>query len=109
MSGPIRKLGCGWLAVLPIIAVAASSLSAECLPSEGVFEGYYHRDRWGVGHFNYFLVHPDLHAQLSAFEGDPIRLVVTKAIQPENPGDSMIHEIGAITPLPKSPLQIRLR
>lgn len=91
-----------------IIFCITFSAFAEDLPTTGTFEGFYHRDRWGVGYFKFFVVHPDLHKQLAPYEGKPIRLEVTKGSQPMNPGSAIMLAIGKITSLQPSPLQIRI-
>ena len=91
-----------------IILCTTCSIFAEVLPTKGTFEGSYHRDRWGVGHFKFFIVHPDLHKQLASYEDKPIRLEVTKGSQPMNPGPAIMLAIDKITPLEPSPLQIRI-
>lgn len=91
-----------------IIFCTTFSAFAEDLPTTGTFEGVYHRDRWGVCHFKFFIVHPDLHNQLAPYEGKPIRLEVTKGSQPMNPGPAIMLAIGKITPLEPSPMQIRI-
>ena len=85
-----------------------SSLPAEILPETGTFEGIYHRDRWGVGHFGLFVVEPALHEQLSGYEGHRIQVNVTKGVQPVNPGPVYMQSIGSITPLPEPPLTARI-
>ncbi len=79
---------------------------AETLPTKGTFDGSYHRDRWGVGHFRFFIVCPNLHAALGPYDGKPIRLEVTQAVQPNNPGPAIMLEIGSIEPLPPPPLDV---
>lgn len=99
----------GLLTALCAIGGAATNALAEILPREGTFEGIYHRDRWGVGRFAFFLVNPRLHEQLKAFEGKNISLEVKNAKQPINPGPGIIQEIGVIRELPESPLEIKIK
>ena len=96
----VLGLGC-W--VLPL------ATQADDAPSSGTFDGYYHRDRLGVGHFLSFLVAPELHEKLAKHEGKFIRLVVTKAEQPMNPGDAIIMAIGQIQELPQPPLKFTVK
>ena len=98
----------GLLTALCAMGGAATNALAEILPRQGTFEGVYHRDRWGVGRFDFFLVNPRLHEQLKAFEGKNISLEVKHAEQRINPGPAMIQEIGEIRELPHSPLEIKL-
>ncbi|MFA7237331.1 MAG: hypothetical protein WC058_10745 [Phycisphaeraceae bacterium] len=78
------------------------------MPTSGTFEGYYHRDRMGVGHFGYFYVASELHPQLAAYDGKLIRLQFTKAEQLMNPGPSVIQAIGRIEVLPQPPLKLSI-
>jgi hypothetical protein len=99
--------------VVVLFALSAAVLGlqgarGEMLPSSGTFEGTYHRDRWGVGRFKYFVVDPDLHEVLAPFEGWPIRLVVNRAVQIGR-GSSAILEIGEVTALDRSPLEVKVR
>lgn len=99
--------------VVVLFALSAAALGlqgarGETLPSSGTFEGTYHRDRWGVGRFQYFVVDPDLHEVLAPFEGWPIRLVVNRAAQTGR-SSSAILEIGEVTALDRSPLEVKVR
>ena len=82
---------------------------AADLPTSGTFDGVYHRDRWGVGHFLCFIVHPDLHKNLAEYEGKLVRLKVTKGAQPVNPGPAILLALGEIKELPHPPLGIRVK
>ena len=100
----------GVLATLLIGCLCVQNLAiAEDLPTTGTFEGVYHRDRWGVGHFLFFIVHPDLHERLSKYEDKLIRLKVTKGTQPMNPGSAIMLAVGEIEELPQPPLEIRAK
>jgi hypothetical protein len=96
-------LGLGWL------AFSASPTLADLAPTSGTFSGYYHRDQLGVGHFGNFYVAPDLHEKLAKHEDKLIRLEVTKAEQPMNPGPAIILAIGKITELPQPPLKLSVQ
>jgi hypothetical protein len=85
-----------------------SSLPAEILPETGTFEGIYHRDRWGVGRFEFFVVEPALHDQFAQYEGRRIRVNVTKGVQRVTYGPVHMQSIGSITPLPEPPLKPRI-
>jgi hypothetical protein len=97
-------------AVVAIVLVTTLALGnaafAEILPTKGTFDGAYHRDRWGMGHFRFFIVHPRLDPALRKYDGKRIRLQVTKGRQPFNPGPAIILEIGRIDALAESPLKI---
>jgi hypothetical protein len=82
---------------------------AEDLPTTGIFEGVYHRDRWGVGHFYFFIVHPDLHEKLSKYEGQVVRVEVTKGEQPENPGPALMLGVGEVIGLPQPLVEIAVK
>lgn len=100
----------GVLAILLIGCLCVQNLAlAETLPTTGTFEGVYHRDRWGVGHFLFFIVHPGLHEKLAKYEGKLIRLKVTKGTQPMNPGPAIMLAVGEIKELPQPPLEIRTK
>lgn len=96
------------LTALCAMGGSATNALAEILPRDGTFAGVYHRDLWGVGRFDFFLVNPRLHEQLKAFEGKNISLEVKNAEQPINPGPGIIQEIGEIRERPDSPLEIKL-
>jgi len=102
------------LAAMVLLAVAAvcptsrKPAVAEMLLTTGTFDGVYHQDRWGVGHFGWFIVRPGLHARLARYEGKRIRLTVTKGEQPVSPGPAIMHEIGEVAVLGDPPLAIRL-
>ena len=83
-------------------------LCAEILPEKGVFDGIYHRDRWGVGRFSFFVVEKQLHEQFDKYEGRRIRVHVTQGSQIRNPGPVFMRAISSITPLPEPPLGIRI-
>ncbi|UCG46707.1 MAG: hypothetical protein JSU94_14525 [Phycisphaerales bacterium] len=89
-----------------VVFLTSGPAPAETLPTKGTFDGFYHRDRWGVGHFGFFIVRPDLHAALGPYDGKPIRLEVTKGVQPKNPGPAIMLEIGSIEPLSPAPLDV---
>jgi len=97
------------IAFFVVATCLGSESRAEILPDSGEFEGVYHRDRWGVGRFSYFLVAPELHKQLSPFEHKGIRLEVLDAFQPVNPGDAFIRKIGKIAELENSQVVPELR
>jgi len=94
------------IALLSIVDVR-NSAHAEILPTKGTFGGVYHRDRWGVGHFGFFLVHPNLDRVLRKYDRKRVRLEVTQGRQPFNPGPAIILEIGKVSPLAESPLKIQ--
>jgi len=104
-------LRCFWFGAA-VVALAAlfgpSGARGELMPSSGTFEGTYHRDRWGVGRFQYFVVDPDLHEALERFEGWPIRLVVNRAVQIGRSASAIL-EIGEVTALDQSPLEVTVR
>ncbi|NQT89502.1 hypothetical protein HQ560_22220 [bacterium] len=85
--------------LLLVCAVVCGVAVADLAPTRGTFTGVYDRDRWGVGWFGSFVVHPSLHEKLAEYEGRRIRLVVVEARQPMNPGPAIVTRIGAITPL----------
>ena len=86
-------------AIMPWLVMALlswSPLAAEIVPTSGTAEGIYHQDRWGVGHFDYFIVDPGLHAKLHPYEGRRIRFKITKAEQPMNPGPGILLALDGI-------------
>src|SRR5689334_6164537 len=93
---------------LVTVLLIINELPAEILPETGTFEGVYHRDRWGVGRFAFFVVDPALHEQLARYEGRRIQIDVTKGVQSVNPGSVTMQAIGSIKPLPESPLAVRI-
>jgi hypothetical protein len=93
--------------LLAVCLLVENAAVAEILPTSGTFKGVYHQDRWGVGHYSFFLVHPDLHEKLAKFEGELIRLEVVKGVQPVNPGPSVMLAVGKVQELPEPPLEIR--
>jgi hypothetical protein len=96
--------------VSALLMTGMSALArAEILPRSGVFEGVYHRDRFGVGRFGYYLVAPDLHGRLGKVENLRIQLQVERLDQPLNPGMGIIRAIGGITILEPSPLGFELK
>lgn len=86
-----------------------SNALADMARTQGVFEGVYHQDRWGVGHYLYFIVHPDLHAKLAKYEDRLVRVEVTKGTQPMNPGPAVMLAVGRIEELPQPPVGIRVK
>jgi hypothetical protein len=92
-----------------LLAALGTIASAETLPSSGEFEGVYHRDRWGVGRFAYWIVPPELHDYLKEFENRRIKLHVLKADEQESPGRGMIRRVGEVEVLEASPLDFELR
>jgi len=104
----LAGLVCSATAFLLVCSITDDPAIADTLGTTGTFEGVYHRDRWGVGHFGYFIVHPGLHAKLAEYEGKRIRLTVTKGSQPTNPGPAIMLEIGEIAILEEPPLRISL-
>jgi hypothetical protein len=82
---------------------------AEIMPGSGTFEGIYHQDRWGVGHFSYLHVAPALHEKLAKYEGKRIRIKTPEIIQYENPGPGFIMKIDEITELPELPYKLQIR
>ncbi len=99
----------GQLLVTLLALLPAMNVRAESLPTQGTFDGVYHRDRWGVGHFKFFIVHPSLSEKLGKYEGHRIRLTVAKGDQPMNPGPSIMLAIGDVDVLDDSPLSLELR
>ena len=111
---PTKRAVCRtWLNALVVALVVCVSIQrpavGESLPTSGTFEGVYHQDRWGVGHFGFFIVHPALHAKLAPFDGKLVRLKVTGGTQPMNPGPAVMLGVDEITELPRPPLDIRFR
>jgi len=107
---------------LAVIAVSFSFLfnpshvRSEQLPRSGTFGGVYHKNLFGLCEFSAglygcadWLVDPKLDAQLSKYDGKPIRLEAKKIEQSMNPGPGEIVEIGEITPLDVSPVEIELK
>ncbi len=103
-----RPIG-SWLVLGFASWLLPQAAQAETLPRSGMFDGYYHRDRLGVGHFLYFCVAPELHEKLTNYEGKRICLRVTKAEQPINPGDAIMLAIGRIEELPQPPLRFSVK
>jgi len=102
------------LSFIPALALLfipqpGNGLRAELLPSQGTFKGIYHRDRAGVGRFSFFFVHRSLLQSFDKHEGEYIKVEVRKAVQPMNPGPSVIHEVGEIKRLPAPPLSITVQ
>ena len=92
--------------ILAMIVLAP--LRAELISRQGTYDGVYHRDRWGQGRFSFLLVAPELHARLKQYDGKPIRLECRSIEQKKNPGPGTVREIGAITPLDKRPIPIKV-
>jgi len=97
----------GALVAALLVAVLPAS-RAELLPTSGTFEGIYHRDRFGVGRFGFFIVHPSLHPKLAEFEGRYIRVEVAGGAQPYNPGPAVMTRVGKIVELPQPPVRLEL-
>ncbi len=98
------------LILLPAIAFCLTMLThwlfADII-SPGIYSGYFFVDRWGQAVLNhgshYTFVSETMAARLRKHKGVPIKLNVTKILQPMNPGAGMITE--AEDPLiEKSPL-----
>lgn len=82
------------------------TVTAEILFTTGKTEGIYHQDRWGVGRFNYFIVHPSLHAKLHPYEGKNIRLKIIK--QEGMHKVAILSDVDEIEELPQPPFEIRI-
>jgi hypothetical protein len=93
----------GLFAVSSFIA-CPSDVRSDKAPKSGTFEGVYHKNPFGLCEFRGFLVDPKLDAQLSKYDGKPIRLEAKKIEQPGNPGPAIIVEIGEITLLDIPPM-----
>ncbi|MCH8830660.1 MAG: hypothetical protein IID45_13875 [Planctomycetes bacterium] len=106
LSGQTKRAAV--VVVLFLVVLTESAVVAEIIPTTGTFDGVYHRDRWGVGHFSFFLVHPDLHAKLNKYRGKRIRLRVTKGDQPVNPGPAIILAVSKISRLADSSVRIHV-
>jgi hypothetical protein len=103
MPGPASRV-----IALAALLVSAAAVRSEILPEMGSFEAIYHRDRWGVGKFGFFVVDPSLHEKFAQYEGRRIRVKVTKGTQYINPGPVLMQEVGAIDVLPEPPLVPRV-
>jgi hypothetical protein len=97
------------VALVSIATCTGESVWAEDLPRKGTFEGIYRQDRWGVSGFSFYLVAPELHAQLKPYSNKRIRLEVLEARQYVNPGDAIVHKIGKVTELDNSQVVPDLR
>ncbi len=96
-----------------LIAIVAALLfanvaTAETLPREGAFTGYFFRDRWGQGVFDIFFVKPELIEQLVDKSWRPIVVTSGDIRQLMNPGAAMIHQIENVARLEDPPLKITL-
>ncbi len=89
------------------LATIGQPLSADIV-SPGDYSGYFFVDRWGQAVLNrgtsYTFVSDAIVAKLRKYEGKPIKLKVTKILQPMNPGAGMITEAEEPT-RPTSPLE----
>ena len=95
---------------LTVVMLCSSGVARSAvLKTTGSFVGVYHRDPWGVGHFEAFLVPPDLHKALAPYEGKRIRLQVTKGKQPMNPGPAIMLAVGKVEELPAPLFQVRAK
>jgi len=100
--GPI--ILASWCTYWPLSETARGAI----LPTEGTFRDFYHRDRFGVARFKFFLVHPSLLPKLAPYEGRYIEVEVTKGIQPVNPGPAIMLEVGRVVELPQPPVKLAL-
>jgi len=81
---------------------------ADALPASGQVRGTYHRNRWGVGRFQYFIVAPDLHPLFAPLEGRPAEAVVTDSAQPLPSLPPLMKAVGKLTALPAPQVKLEL-
>src|SRR5690349_18371139 len=96
--------------VLGLGAIAAllleSSGRGELLPTKGTFRGIYRVGRGGAAEMNFFILSDKLKAQLAPFDRKYVEIEVKKGSQF---GDLVfVDEIGKVTQLPESPLELKL-
>jgi hypothetical protein len=78
------------------------------IPTKGTFEGVYHIDRWGNRFFEDYIVDATLRSVLDWYNGKYIKMTLTDAVQPNNPGPAVIYGCRNIVLVEKPPLDIRL-
>jgi hypothetical protein len=98
---------------LALLAIAVALLfanvtTAESMPRNGTFTGYFFTDRWGQGVFDIFFVKPELVEQLAGKSWRPIVVTSNDIQQPMNPGAAMIHQIDKVARVDDPPLKIAL-
>ncbi|WP_146562387.1 hypothetical protein [Posidoniimonas corsicana] len=74
----------------------------------GKFTGYYHENRWGVGHFRGDRVAAPLREQFAPYEGKRIEVDIKRSGRFSSDGPAMIEAVGEITELPPQQLRIEL-
>jgi hypothetical protein len=82
---------------------------AEVLPTKGIFKGYYHCSRAGVGRFDYFLVPPELLERFAPFDGKYIQVEVLGGRQPVSPGPAIIEHVGEIQELGPRAIRVEFK
>ena len=97
------------IAVLVCVLTVFSTSHGETLPTTGTFRGIYHKDRFGVARFKFFVVHPSLFPKLDKYEGKYIEVEVTKGSQPMNPGPSVMLAVGKVRELQQPPVRITIQ
>lgn len=78
-------------------------------PEEGVFEGVYHRDRWGVGRIGGTMASQELLEDLAPYEGKPVRIGYGKPVHTWNQHVDMFCELQGATPLPRALFSVSAR
>jgi len=77
--------------------------TADWWPGPGLYDGVYHKDRWGRARVSEFIVPPELEARFAPFEGKRIRFEVKKGLQSSSPGPVDLQEVGDIQELETGP------
>jgi hypothetical protein len=75
-------------------------------PEKETIEGFFHKDRWGVGKVGGTLASLDLLEQLAPFEGKPVRVAFGGPVHTWNQHVDMFRELKNVESLPTLPLKI---
>jgi len=92
----------------PAVTLATSLAATEILTETGTFDGIYHKNRWGNAGLRFLSFDGEIARRLDRYDGQRIRVTVTKGEQRMNPGPVHVHEIGDVEVLPECPVGMEL-